>query len=100
VREARIFHAFINNMHVLVLLGALDNLMCFLWCENNRCIIFGWIFGFAYVIVGEICYARLSELFLAQTGSSRLSENVSNSPPLVSSARLREGFFLERDGLA
>ncbi|QCD95776.1 hypothetical protein DEO72_LG6g472 [Vigna unguiculata] len=26
---------------------------------------------------GEICYARLSELFLAQTGSFRLSEELS-----------------------
>ncbi|QCE04783.1 hypothetical protein DEO72_LG8g2823 [Vigna unguiculata] len=48
---------------------------------------------------GEICYARLSKL-LAQTGSSRLSENDSNSPPLVLSARLSEGLSLERDGLA
>ena len=65
----------------LFLLGALDNLMCFWWYENNRCIISGWIFGFACVRAGEICYARLSELFLAQTGSFRLSENGSNPPP-------------------
>jgi len=64
----------------LFLLGALDNLMCFWWCENNQCIVSGWAFGFACVRAGEICYARLSELFLAQTGSSRLSENGSNSP--------------------
>jgi len=52
------------------------------------------------VRAGEIGYARLSELFLAQTGSSRLSEHGSNSPPLVLSARLSEGLSLERDGLA
>ena len=57
-------------------------------------------FGFACVRAGEICNARLSELFLAQMGSSPLSENYSNSPPLVLSARLREGLSLERDGLA
>ncbi|QCD90245.1 hypothetical protein DEO72_LG4g1200 [Vigna unguiculata] len=48
-------------------------------------------------LLGEIYYARLSELFLAQTGSSRLSENGSNSPPLVSSARLSEGLLLEQE---
>ena len=68
-------------MPVLVLLGALDDLMCFWWCENNLCIVYGWIFGLACVRVGEICYDRLSELFFAQTRSSRLSENGSNSPP-------------------
>jgi len=97
VREARIFHTFINNVSVLVLLGALDDLMCFWWCENNLCTISRWIFGFACVRAGEIYYARLSELFLAQTGSSRLSENGSNSPPLVSSARLSEGLLLEQE---
>jgi len=61
--------------------------MCFWWCENNLCIVYGWIFGLACVRAGEICYARLSELFFAQTRSSRLSEelslseNGSNSPP-------------------
>ena len=60
VREARIFHSFINNVSVLVLLGALDDLMCFLWCENNLCTVFGWIFGFACVKANEICYAHLS----------------------------------------
>jgi len=82
---------------VLVMLSALDDLMCFWWCENNLCIVYGWIFGFACVRAGGICYARLSELFLAQTGSSRLSERGSNSPPLVSSARLSEGLSLERE---
>jgi len=74
VREARIFHAFINNVHVLVLLGALDDSMCFWWCENNLCIVSGWIFVSRDV---EICYACLSELFFAQIGSSRLSEELS-----------------------
>ena len=68
-------------MPVLVLLGALDDLMCFWWCENNLCIVYGWIFCLACVRAGEICYTRLSELFFAQTRSSRLSENGSNSPP-------------------
>jgi len=31
-------------MPVLVLLVAVDDLMCFWWCENNLCTIFGWIF--------------------------------------------------------
>ncbi|QCD94064.1 hypothetical protein DEO72_LG5g2142 [Vigna unguiculata] len=53
-----------------------------------------------FIAVGEICNARLSELFLAQMGSSPLSENYSNSPPLVLSARLSEDLSLERDGLA
>ena len=64
------------------------------------CIVYGWIFGLACVRAGEICYARLSELLFAQTRSSRLSENGSNLPPLVSSARLSEGLSLEWDGLA
>jgi len=117
VREARIFHAFTNNVSFLFLLGALDNLMCFWWCENNRCIVSGWILGFACVRASEICYARLSELFLAQTGSSSLSENGSNSPPfsfecslewdglawartrsaLCFQSRLSESFSLERE---
>jgi len=61
----------------LVLLGALDDLICFLWCENNLCIIYGWIFGLPCVRAGEICYARLSELFFAQMRSSHLSEQLS-----------------------
>ena len=87
-------------MLVLVLLGAFDDLMCFWWCENNLCIVYGWIFGLACVRAGEICYARLSGLFFAQTRSSRLSENGSNSPPLVSSARLSEGLSFGQDRLA
>ena len=67
----------------MVLLGALDDLMCFWWCENNLCIVYGWIFGLAYVRAGDICYARLSELFFAYTRSSRLSENGSNSSPFA-----------------
>ena len=62
------------------------------------CVLFlDGFFGFACVRAGEILYARLSELFFAQTRSSRLSENGNNLPPLVLSARLSEGLSLGRE---
>ncbi|QCD98759.1 hypothetical protein DEO72_LG7g36 [Vigna unguiculata] len=58
------------------------------------------VFWLALFRAGAICYARLSGLCFAQTRSSRLSEDDSNSPPLVSSARLSEGLSFGRDRLA
>jgi len=52
---------------------------------------------FACMRAGAICYACLSELFSAQTISSRLSENNNNSPLSISRAHLSEGLSPKRE---